>query len=263
MFKNKNLPVALVREIISMYEEKELELKKDEQYNNLKASLVAKQKIDPIQVKEFIDRTKNSIHTNFYVGKSYYCWTKSMKCEAVMEYDLKYHEYIYINLLKFTEQTYIQFKKVLIDYKNKNYLIVNLENNTGGDLRSCLKICRMLINKNCEIVTMSYNDKYVIHKTYMEPEFQFKKIYIIVNKNTASSSEILALALRTNMDHVMLLGTPTFCKEVGQENYVNRKYKYVLSLTSYRWSVHEKKARDLKEYIIPDTIERIYTHNLE
>lgn len=55
---------------------------------------------------------------------------------------------------------------------------------------------------------------------------KFKHIYIFVNQNSASSSELLSLGLKKYLNNVTIIGTPTVGKGVGQITFEDKNKKY-------------------------------------
>ena len=66
------------------------------------------------------------------------------------------------------------------------------------------------------------------------PIFNFEKIIILQDENTASSSEILIGALNDNLDNVVLLGETTYGKGIGQ-NTVPLKNGFYFIATMFSW----------------------------
>ena len=72
----------------------------------------------------------------------------------------------------------------------------------------------------------------------------FKKIGILVNEKTASSSELLALGLKTYLQNVTIIGNQTAGKGVGQIVYLDRMKKYAVFLVNHYWNVMHKNVQD-------------------
>ena len=87
---------------------------------------------------------------------------------------------------------------------------------------------------------------------------KFKRIFVLTNEHTASSSELLALGLKKNLPNVTIVGRPTYGKGVGQTVYENKSKKYLIYLVSFYWNVNEKTIMAKK--INPDV--RVNGNNL-
>ena len=120
----------------------------------------------------------------------------------------------YIRLTQFQENSAEEFEKALEKFKNKKGIIIDLRNNPGGLLTSAVTIADMLLPKGALIVytkgrTPRSNEEY-----YSESDPVIPKdlpIVILVNKGSASASEILTGALRDN-NRALTVGDTTFGK---------------------------------------------------
>lgn len=129
-----------------------------------------------------------------------------------------------------------EFRAIMQKYKNsaKGY-IIDLRGDVGGLFLNAVYIADELIEKG-EIVTIQYRDgsNYTINAEIPSDKYT-KPIIILVNNKTASSSEILAGALRSN-NKALLVGEPTFGKNEVQQiipmpnntciNLTTAKYKF-------------------------------------
>ncbi len=95
-------------------------------------------------------------------------------------------------------------------------LIVDLRNNGGGIVDEALEIADYFLNKDDVILyEVDKNNKETIEKSQKDPIINMP-IVILTNENTASSSEILAGALK---DHgkAKIVGKKTYGKGVIQQ----------------------------------------------
>ena len=127
------------------------------------------------------------------------------------------HNIGYIKLSVFNDTADVQFENELTRLENSNIesLIIDLRNNTGGYLEVAKNIAEMFLEKNKLIYSLeSKNDK----QDYMDKtnEKRSYKVVVLVNKASASASEILAAALRDSYDAV-LIGNKTYGKGKVQE----------------------------------------------
>jgi C-terminal processing protease CtpA/Prc len=75
-----------------------------------------------------------------------------------------------------------------------------------------------------------------------------------VNGYSASSSEILTLGLKTYLDNVVILGSNTFGKGVGQMVFEDKNRKLLFYLVDSYWNVRQENITGSR--ITPDiTIE--------
>lgn len=140
----------------------------------------------------------------------------------------------YLKISKFNETAYEQFYEKLnkIEVDGINSLIIDLRDNTGGYLSAATKISEIFLQKGK--VIYSLNDQSSTKTTYDETDDERNyKVYILVNGNSASASEILAAALKDSYG-AKLVGTTTYGKGKVQKTSKlsdGTMYKY----TSAKW----------------------------
>lgn len=140
----------------------------------------------------------------------------------------------YLSISKFNETAYEQFNDKLnkIETSGIDSLIIDLRNNTGGYLSAATKISELFLEKGKTIYSL--NEQTATKTTYDETdEKRSYKVYILVNGNSASASEILAAALHDSYG-AKLVGTTTYGKgKVQKTNKLSdgTMYKY----TSAKW----------------------------
>lgn len=109
-----------------------------------------------------------------------------------------------------------EFEGALKKTRNTKALILDLRGDAGGLLNNAIIMANMMINKG-DIVSIVYRNgqKITMHsqKTAFYPD---KPIVILINKGTASSSEILTGALRDNKKAI-LVGDNTYGKNSIQK----------------------------------------------
>ena len=100
-----------------------------------------------------------------------------------------------------------------IGYKN---LIIDLRDNGGGVVEYTMRIADSLITSESKLFTFyAKNDLLFMEYNSDTEGYNFENIYVLVNKNTASSAEALAIALK-DLSGAVLVGEKTFGKQVGQ-----------------------------------------------
>ncbi|MEL7563501.1 MAG: S41 family peptidase [Dehalobacterium sp.] len=159
----------------------------------------------------------------------------------------------YIRIISFTASVALDFKGFIdsIDNPETKDLIIDLRDNGGGLAQSANDILDFLLP---ECVTSFTIDRDGYISTYYSDENQvkFKKIVVLVNEYSASSSELLALGLKKYLNNVTIIGQPTLGKGVGQYTYEDKAQKYIIFLVSYYWNVKEQNITGTK--ITPDII---------
>ncbi len=125
----------------------------------------------------------------------------------------------YIKLSKFSRTTYKEVHKALGDLSEQGMrkLIFDLRDNTGGYLDQALLVSNEFLPMDAMIVYMEG-----AHRARQEfkadgrGKYQDLKLYILINENSASSSEIFAGAMQDN-DRATVFGRRSFGKGVVQE----------------------------------------------
>lgn len=124
----------------------------------------------------------------------------------------------YIKINRFAETTYKEFKEALKELQKNNMkeLILDLRDNGGGFIAPALKIAdEFLVDETLMMFTK--NKKGAIDNSYAtdEGDFETGGIYILLNENSASASEILAGALQDN-DRGVIVGRRSYGKGLVQ-----------------------------------------------
>ena len=124
----------------------------------------------------------------------------------------------YIEFSSFDEGTADEFKAKFEELQNQGItsLIIDLRNNGGGIVDEALQIANYILDKDSVILyEVDKNNNEEVEKTTDNPIINMP-IVLLTNENTASSSEILAGALK---DHgkATIVGTKTYGKGVIQQ----------------------------------------------
>ncbi len=123
----------------------------------------------------------------------------------------------YLKLSNFATNSYKQFNENLKELEKDDIesLIIDLRDNTGGDLESVDSIVSLFIPKNEVIYQMKEKDK--ITKYYSKSDTKRNyQIVVLVNKNSASASELMTGALK-EMYGATIIGVNTFGKGTAQQ----------------------------------------------
>jgi carboxyl-terminal processing protease len=145
----------------------------------------------------------------------------------VAYYGLVHDKTGYIRLSNFTINAGEEVKQAFLDLK-KNYgidkLILDLRGNPGGLLIEAVRVCNVFVDKGQLIVStkgkISQGDQEYF--TTAEPTDVKIPIIVLVNRGSASASEIVAGALQ-DVDRAVILGQRTYGKGLVQ---TTRKLKY-------------------------------------
>ena len=126
----------------------------------------------------------------------------------------------YIKLSKFARTSYIEFMKAMIPFKEAGMkkLIFDLRDNTGGYLDQALLLSNEFLEKGKLIVYMEgRNRPRQDFKADGGGKFKDVDLAVLINENSASSSEIFAGAIQDN-DRGLIYGRRSFGKGLVQES---------------------------------------------
>jgi carboxyl-terminal processing protease len=126
----------------------------------------------------------------------------------------------YLKLITFTPMTADRAKEAIDEFKTKNYksLILDLRYNYGGRLDSAVDICNLFLDGGLVVRTRSRiltenRDFNARRSTVVSPDIP---IIVLINKASASASEIVAGALK-DRGRAYLVGENTFGKGSVQQ----------------------------------------------
>lgn len=124
----------------------------------------------------------------------------------------------YIKINRFAETTYDEFKTGLLKLKKQGAksLIIDVRDNGGGYMEKAIEIADEVL-KDKELIVFTKNKKGRIDKTFATEEGSFEngKVFVLINENSASASEILAGAIQDN-DRGIIIGRRSFGKGLVQ-----------------------------------------------
>lgn len=124
----------------------------------------------------------------------------------------------YIKINRFAETTFNEFEEALEQLKRKgiNKLVLDLRNNPGGYISTAERVIDEFLEKN-KLILITKNKVGDVTKTYATKRGQFEhgRLYVLINENSASASEIVAGALQDN-DKGTIIGRRSFGKGLVQ-----------------------------------------------
>lgn len=111
-----------------------------------------------------------------------------------------------------------EFENVLVQYKNKKGYIIDLRSNPGGLLTNAIYISNLLLPSGTIVSTVDRDGYKETQKACGFPVTK-KPIVVLINKGSASASEIMSGALKDNK-RAVIVGEKSFGKGLVQE--INR-----------------------------------------
>lgn len=124
----------------------------------------------------------------------------------------------YLEVTSFDEDTAENFKAKYEELKSQGItsLIIDLRNNGGGLVEQALQIADYIVPKGKDLLVTVDKDKNEKVEKSEEDVLIDMPIVVLVNENSASSSEILAGALK-DLNEATIVGTTTYGKGVIQQ----------------------------------------------
>ena len=157
-----------------------------------------------------------------------------IKLESIKEAKIIKDNIAYVRLVEFQERTARDLRKEIkrLVKKGAKSLILDLRNNPGGLLESSVQVSDIFLEPKKLIVYTEGRDPDEKMEFYSKkrPDFKDLDMVVLVNKGSASASEILAGALKDNK-RALIVGVDTFGKGSVQ-TVIPLKDKSALRLTT-------------------------------
>lgn len=158
---------------------------------------------------------------------------------------IQFHQFAY----QTGERVVESLKKLQKD--GKRVVVFDLTDNPGGMIDQCVQVCDNLLPETV-IFEEQYNDRSRYQYVSDPQMISFDKIIVLLNGESASCSEIMALTLKEHLkDKVLLVGSETYGKKVTQSVDQNDRLHFSLYLVTAKWSVNGKTTDDLNGYLLP------------
>ncbi|MGM0497184.1 MAG: S41 family peptidase [Bacteroidota bacterium] len=157
----------------------------------------------------------------------------------------------YIRLSKFTEGCSEEVRNAFLDLEKNNELnkiILDLRSNPGGLLEEAVKVANLFVPKGDTIVsTKGKVDKWnQTYKTESNPENTDIPLVILVDRASASASEIVAGAIQ-DLDRGVIIGERTFGKGLVQTTRP-LSYNGKLKVTTAKYYIPSGRSIQAKDY---------------
>ncbi len=191
-----------------------------------------------------------------------------IKLPIIPYYGMRTNKTGYICLSSFSSgNTASEFKAALEELlqEKAESLIIDLRNNGGGRMEEAIKICSYFLPRNSLVLTMKgkkpeYCQSYSTMSDPIVPASM--PVAVLVNRGTASASEILSGALQ-DYDRAVIVGERSFGKGLvqtlvdmpyrGKLKYTNAKY-YIPSGRCVQAITYNHSDSQLKTSTVPDSL---------
>ncbi|HEX6301281.1 MAG TPA: S41 family peptidase [Acidimicrobiia bacterium] len=141
----------------------------------------------------------------------------------------------YVRLTSFTGTASSQFETAVVDRlaDGVDELVIDLRNNPGGFLTTAIDVTSIFLDDGDVVTTEGPDDSttYPVNGDAIVPDDM--TVYLVVNKGSASASEVLAATLQER-DAAVVVGENTFGKNTVQQRF-NLSNGGALKLTIARW----------------------------
>ena len=197
--------------------------------------------------------------------------TFKVKREKIQVKNVPYYGMInsetgYIKLTGFTQSAYEEVKEALNKLKKQKAkkLVFDLRSNPGGLLNEAVKIVGLFVDKGTDVVNTKGKVKQWNQtlKTKKQPQDTEMKIVVLVNRNSASASEIVSGALQ-DLDRAVILGQRTYGKGLVQTTR-DLSYNAKLKITTAKYYIPSGRCIQALDYThrnpdgsvghVPDTL---------
>ena len=195
---------------------------------------------------------------------------RAIKTPPISYYGMIAENTGYIYLTSFPEGAATDVRRAVIDLKQKGakQLVLDLRNNGGGSMQEAIDLVNLFIGKGKTVVELkgkikSANETYKTQREALDPDIP---LAVLVNGNTASSSEITAGTLQ-DYDRAVVIGTRTYGKGLVQQTRP-LPYDGVLKLTTSRYYIPSGRCIQAIDYShraangavnrIPDSLTNVF-----
>ncbi|MCU0457520.1 MAG: S41 family peptidase [Bacteroidales bacterium] len=177
----------------------------------------------------------------------------------------------YIRFTNFTQNCIAEVREALIDLKDKQGaedLILDLRSNPGGLVNEAVEIVNLFVKPGQEVVSTRGRAKQydAVFRTNKSPVAPDMPVVVLINRGSASASEIVAGALQ-DLDRGVIVGERSFGKGLVQ---VARplSYKAQVKMTTAKYYIPSGRCIQAVDFshrnedgsvgMIPDSLTRIF-----
>jgi len=186
--------------------------------------------------------------------------TKSLKREKIAISAVPYYGMVdentgYIRFTNFTQNCIAEVREALLDLKNKQGaedLILDLRSNPGGLVNEAVEIVNLFVMPGQEVVsTRGRASQYdAVFRTTKNPVAPNMPVIVLVNRASASASEIVAGALQ-DLDRAIIVGERSYGKGLVQ---VARplSYKAQVKITTAKYYIPSGRCIQAVDFSHPN-----------
>jgi len=182
---------------------------------------ITKNTID--EISDYLTNAKDEV--TMYLLRNYKEYSVKIKKDNVIANDLIEYKLLgeigYIKINEFDTNSSVKFKEALDDLEDKNIkgLIIDVRNNPGGLANEVSSILRNFLTGTEAFLYLDgkASDTPTVYRA-ADVEKKSYDIKVLINENSASASEVFALAMNRIMNYD-LVGAKTYGKGVFQQDF--------------------------------------------
>lgn len=247
---------CIAEQVSEFIEENYMYYKSNDKYQAIKNRLKEKDSVSVSDIEELFNAVlKEDDMFSFILTGNDYMYYMDLQQEDTVEYISVNETTDYIRISFFSSNTANDVLNIIDNIENTKdrYLVIDLRGNTGGDTASGADILDFLL-PDVVVCNLIYKDGYSNAYYSDDQQIEFKHIFVLIDENSASCSELLALGLKTYLDNVTVVGRKSLGKGVGQVLFEDKSNGFVIFLVNHYWNVRQENIND--KGIIPNiTIE--------
>lgn len=161
----------------------------------------------------------------------------------------------YIKLIKFNNNAYKDYMTALEQLSasgNLRHLVIDLRDNPGGYLQEAVNLLSQLFREKGRLLVYTQGEHYkkTEYKTTGKVFFPVEHLCVLINKYSASASEIVAGAVQ-DLDRGVIIGEASFGKGMVQEQF-NLKNGAALRLTVAEY--YTPSGRSINKAVTTDSV---------
>jgi carboxyl-terminal processing protease len=158
----------------------------------------------------------------------------------------------YIRLTGFTDKAGSELRQAIKDIQKKaeiEAIILDLRGNSGGLLEAAVEVLGAFLPKGTTVVkTKGFRDGEHTFQTHTNPILRNVPLAVLVDRGSASASEIVAGALQ-DLDRAIIVGTETFGKGLVQKVYnIDKNSSTKIKITTAKYYIPSGRCVQKQDY---------------
>ncbi len=196
---------------------------------------------------------------------------EEIRVDNISYYGMLSDSVSYVKLERFSRLSAKEMKDAINEMRAQNPLsgiVIDLRDNPGGLLEAAVEVCELFVEDSSDIVITKsrFAGGEKTYKSKAKPIVDDVNIAVLINRNSASASEIVAGAIQ-DLDRGIILGERSFGKGLVQSVF-NLPYNSALKMTTSRYftpsgrSIHRIKydpaRRNFNKAEFPDDSSNVF-----